>query len=225
MKIITLTLLAFFGLQNLFGQISMKADICIYGATSAGVIAAYTAKMQGKSVILLEASEHIGGLTTGGLGQTDIGNKYAITGLSRDLYRKVGKHYGKFEQWTFEPKVTSKVFNDYLQKAQIKVLTGKELLKVTKSNNTIAKIELLDENNQKITVNAQYFIDCSYEGDLMAMAGVSFTVGREDNKKYNELEKAIQIQKEMDSFQNENDIRISFRYDFNYPFKRFRVPR
>jgi hypothetical protein len=193
MKIITLTLLAFFGLQNLFGQISMKADICIYGATSAGVIAAYTAKMQGKSVILLEASEHIGGLTTGGLGQTDIGNKYAITGLSRDLYRKVGKHYGKFEQWTFEPKVTSKVFNDYLQKAQIKVLTGKELLKVTKSNNTIAKIELLDENNQKITVNAQYFIDCSYEGDLMAMAGVSFTVGREDNKKYNETWNGVQM--------------------------------
>jgi hypothetical protein len=193
MKIKTLTLFAFLGLQNLFGQISMKADICIYGATSAGVIAAYTAKMQGKSVILLEASEHIGGLTTGGLGQTDIGNKYAITGLSRDLYRKVGKHYGKFEQWTFEPKVTSKVFNDYLQKAQIKVLTGKELLKVTKSNNTIAKIELLDENNQKITVNAQYFIDCSYEGDLMAMAGVSFTVGREDNKKYNETWNGVQM--------------------------------
>jgi hypothetical protein len=193
MKIKTLTLFAFLGLQNLFGQISMKADICIYGATSAGVIAAYTAKMQGKSVILLEASDHIGGLTTGGLGQTDIGNKYAITGLSRDLYRKVGQHYGKFEQWTFEPKVTSKVFNDYLQKARIKVLTGKELLKVTKSNNTIAKIELLDENNQKIEVNAQYFIDCSYEGDLMAMAGVSFTVGREDNKKYNETWNGVQM--------------------------------
>jgi hypothetical protein len=66
-------------------------------------------------------------------------------------------------------------------------------LKVTKSNNTIAKIELLDENNQKITVNAQYFIDCSYEGDLMAMAGVSFTVGREDNKKYNETWNGVQM--------------------------------
>lgn len=193
MKIKTLTLFAFLGLQNLFGQISMKADICIYGATSAGVIAAYTAKMQGKSVILLEASEHIGGLTTGGLGQTDIGNKYAITGLSRDLYRKVGQHYGKFEQWTFEPKVTSKVFNDYLQKAQIKVLTGKELLKVIKNNHTITEIELLDENKQKIAVKAQYFIDCSYEGDLMAMAGVSFTVGREDNKKYNETWNGVQM--------------------------------
>lgn len=193
MKIKTLTLFAFLGLQNLFGQISMKADICIYGATSAGVIAAYTAKMQGKSVILLEASEHIGGLTTGGLGQTDIGNKYAITGLSRDLYRKVGQHYGKFEQWTFEPKVTSKVFNDYLQKAQIRVLTGKELLKVIKNNHTITEIELLDENKQKIAVKAQYFIDCSYEGDLMAMAGVSFTVGREDNKKYNETWNGVQM--------------------------------
>jgi FAD dependent oxidoreductase len=57
----------------------------------------------GKKFLLIEPSNHNGGLTTGGLGQTDIGNKYAITGLSREFYRKIGKHYGKFEQWTFEP--------------------------------------------------------------------------------------------------------------------------
>ena len=71
-----------------------QVDICIYGATSAGVIAAYTAKKMGKSVVLIEPGTHLGGMTSGGLGQTDIGNKYAISGLSRDFYRRIGKHYG-----------------------------------------------------------------------------------------------------------------------------------
>lgn len=74
-------LILIWGIQVGFSQKTLTYDICIYGATSAGIIAAYTAKIQGKSVILLEPSNHIGGLTTGGLGQTDIGNKYAITGL------------------------------------------------------------------------------------------------------------------------------------------------
>ena len=193
MKILKRILLFILGFQNLNVQTSHKVDICIYGATSAGVIAAYTAKMQGKSVILLEPSNHIGGLTTGGLGQTDIGNKYAITGLSRDFYRKVGQHYGKFEQWTFEPKVTSHIFNSYLQKADIKVFKNKQLVHVVKSKNIITQIELLDENKQKMLVSAKYFLDCTYEGDLMAMAGVSFTVGREDNKKYGETWNGVQM--------------------------------
>ncbi|WP_375583304.1 FAD-dependent oxidoreductase [Cyclobacterium xiamenense] len=71
-------------------------DVVVYGATSSGVIAAYTAKTMGKSVLLVEPSHHLGGLTTGGLGYTDIGNKYAVTGLSRDFYRRLGDHYGKF---------------------------------------------------------------------------------------------------------------------------------
>ena len=80
-------------------------DICVYGGTSAGVIAAYTAKKLGKSVLIVEPGRHVGGLTTGGLGYTDIGNKYAVTGLARDFYRRIGNHYGKFEQWIFEPHV------------------------------------------------------------------------------------------------------------------------
>jgi ribulose 1,5-bisphosphate synthetase/thiazole synthase len=78
-----------------------KVDICIYGGTSAGVIAAYTAKKTGKSVLLIEPGKHLGGLSSGGLGFTDIGNKYAISGLALDFYRRIGKHYGKFEQWIF----------------------------------------------------------------------------------------------------------------------------
>jgi NADPH-dependent 2,4-dienoyl-CoA reductase/sulfur reductase-like enzyme len=65
-------------------------DICVYGGTSAGVIAAYTAAKAGKTVILIEPGKHLGGLSSGGLGQTDIGNKYAITGIARDFYRQIG---------------------------------------------------------------------------------------------------------------------------------------
>ena len=78
-------------------------DICVYGGTSGGVIAAYTAKKMGKSVLLIEPGRQAGGLTTGGLGYTDIGNKYVVTGLARDFYRRVGVHYGKFETWIFAP--------------------------------------------------------------------------------------------------------------------------
>ena len=168
-------------------------DICVYGATSAGVIAAYTAKKQGKSVILIEASKHIGGLSSGGLGQTDIGNKYAISGLSRDFYRKVGQRYGKFEKWTFEPSVTLQIFKNYLKEAKIEVLLQKQLVKVIKSNTTIQLIELKDEFNKKLSIKAKFFIDCTYEGDLMAKTGVSYTVGREANSKYNETWNGVQL--------------------------------
>ena len=175
---------------KVYGQ---SYDICVYGATSAGVMAAYAVKIQGKSVILLEPSTHIGGLTTGGLGQTDIGNKYAITGLSRDFYRKIGQHYGKFEQWTFEPKVASKIFNDYLKKANIEVKTQMELINVIKNLNSITAIELKNAKGQLTKIRAKYFIDCTYEGDLMAKAGVSYTVGREDNRKYGETWNGVQM--------------------------------
>ena len=78
-------------------------DICVYGGTSAGVIAAYTARQMGKTVILIAPDGHIGGLSSGGLGQTDIGNKQAIGGLSRQFYQRLGKFYGEEESWKFEP--------------------------------------------------------------------------------------------------------------------------
>src|SRR5882724_7816102 len=88
---------------------SLNYDVCVYGGTSAGVIAAYAAAKMGKTVILIEPGRHLGGLTSGGLGYTDIGNKYAITGLALDFYRRVGQHYGKFEQWIFEPHVAEDI--------------------------------------------------------------------------------------------------------------------
>jgi ribulose 1,5-bisphosphate synthetase/thiazole synthase len=109
-------------------------DVCIYGGTSAGVIAAYTAAKMGKKVLLVEPGKHLGGLTSGGLGYTDIGNKYAITGLARDFYRKVGKHYGKFEQWIFEPHVAEEIFNEYIKNAGIPVLYDYRIVKAENSN-------------------------------------------------------------------------------------------
>ena len=91
-----------------------NVDICVYGGTSLGVIAAYTAKKQGKSVLLIEPTTHIGGMSSGGLGQTDIGNKYVVQGLALDFYRRLGSHYGTFEKWIFEPHVAENIFRQYI---------------------------------------------------------------------------------------------------------------
>lgn len=175
----------------------LKVDVCIYGGTSAGVIAAYTAKNMGKTVLFVEPTTHIGGLTSGGLGYTDIGNKFAITGLSRDFYRRIGRHYGKFEYWIFEPKVASKVFTEYLSEANIKPLCNYRINKVYKNGTSIESIELMhstDINAARFTIKAKQFIDCSYEGDLMAMSGVSYRVGRESNAEYNEKDNGVQLE-------------------------------
>lgn len=166
-----------------------KVDVCIYGGTSAGVIAAYTAKKMGKSVLLIEPRKNLGGMSSGGLGFTDIGNKYVVTGLARDFYRRLGTHYGKLEQWIFEPSVAESIFKDYVKRANVEVWYGKRLNDVKKSGNAIDQIILEDTYNPSSaykTVKAKVFIDCTYEGDLMARGGVSYTVGREGNAAYNE---------------------------------------
>lgn len=169
-------------------------DILVYGGTSAGITAAYAAKMQGKRVLILEPSNHLGGLTTGGLGQTDIGNKYAITGLSRDFYRRIGSHYGKLEQWTFEPHVAKNIFLDYLEKADIPVKYNRQLAEVTKSGTVIKRLMVENtETNASEVYAANVFIDATYEGDLLAMAGVSYTVGREANTVYGETWNGVQL--------------------------------
>ena len=99
----------------------IEADICIYGGNAAGVVAAYTAAKMNKKVVLIEPGRHLGGLTTGGLGYTDIGNKYTITGLSLDFYRRIGKYYGKLEQWIFEPHVAENIMKQYINEAKVNV--------------------------------------------------------------------------------------------------------
>ena len=178
-------------------QTPVTVDVCVYGGSSAGVMAAYTARKMGKSVLLIEPGRHLGGLTTGGLGYTDIGNKYAISGIARDYYRRIGNHYGKFEQWIFEPHVAEALFKEYINRANVDVLYQYRLASVKKQNGLIQGITLepssttLGGGNR--TVNAKMFLDCTYEGDLMAKAGVSYTVGREDNKTYNETYNGVQL--------------------------------
>jgi hypothetical protein len=175
----------------------ISADICVYGGTSAGVIAAYTAKKMGKTVILIEPGKHLGGMSSGGLGYTDIGNKYVVTGLARDFYRRIGTHYGKFEQWIFEPKVAEDIFNDYVKRAHFSVLFGNRLIKVKKEGSQLKEITLENSYRPSVTTNkiirAKVFIDCTYEGDLMARSGVSYAVGREANSQYDETINGVEL--------------------------------
>lgn len=173
----------------------VTVDICVYGGSSAGVIAAYTAKKMGKSVILIEPGRHLGGLTTGGLGYTDIGNKYAISGIAREYYRRIGQHYGKFEQWIFEPHVAEDLFKEYVKRADVNVLYAYRLVSATKQNGLIQTITLEPSSGSAGTrvIKAKMFLDCTYEGDLLAKSGVSYTVGREDNKKYGETYNGVQL--------------------------------
>lgn len=172
-------------------------DICVYGGTSGGVMAAYAAKKMGKSVLLIEPGKHLGGMSSGGLGYTDIGNKYAVTGLGIDFYRRVGKYYGQFESWIFEPHVAEDVFMQYIREAGVPVLYQSRIVSAVKKNGFIKEISLEDTqapSAQKKTIRATVFIDCSYEGDLMAKAGVSYMVGRESSAVYNESYNGVQVQ-------------------------------
>jgi len=174
-----------------------EVDICIYGGTSAGVIAAYSAKKMGKSVLLVEPGKYLGGMTTGGLGATDIGNKYAVTGLARLFYRRIGEHYNKFEQWTFPPSVATATMNRFVKDADLDVLYYRRITDAQVQNKRIESITLEDsrqpDEETLIQVKAKQFIDCSYEGDLMAKAGVSYFVGREGNEEQDETLNGVQM--------------------------------
>lgn len=166
----------------------LQYDVCVYGGTSAGVISAYTAAREGKTVVLIEPGFRLGGLSSGGLGRTDIGNKQAIQGLSHDFYRRVGKYYGALESWIFEPKVAEKVFQEYITEGNIPVLYGHRIVKASRKGTEITSITLesVEDGVPCKRISAKMFIDCTYEGDLMARAGVSYVVGREDNSVYGE---------------------------------------
>jgi len=192
-QIIVLCLLLAYGCQE--KETPATYDVVVYGGTSAGIIAAYTAKTMGKSVYIIEPSRHLGGLTTGGLGYTDIGNKYAVTGLSRDFYRRLGKHYGKFEQWIFEPHVAKNIFQQYLNEAELEVLYEHRIVAAHKEDGIIRNITIENARNpqDRKTIAGKMFIDATYEGDLMATARVSYTIGREANNQYGERHNGVQL--------------------------------
>jgi len=161
-------------------------DIVIYGGTAAGIVAALQAKSMGKSVVVIEQGKRIGGLTSGGLGDTDVGMKEAIGGLSLEFYRRVARKYAQEGAcWLFEPKVALEVLLEWVEEHNIAVVYGERLdLKdgVIKQGSTIVSVRMESGN----VFNGRMFIDATYEGDLMAKAGVSYVVGRESNAQYGE---------------------------------------
>ncbi|MBQ4915301.1 FAD-dependent oxidoreductase [Maribacter sp. MMG018] len=192
-----------------------KYDIVVYGGTSAGVAAAIQSSRMGKSVVLIEPTNRLGGLTTGGLGQTDIGNKQAIGGISREFYTNIKTYYdeesnwkwerksdykdggqsrteeGEPTMWTFEPSAALSVYHDMIEKEKVKVIYNERLNRdsgVEKVNGKIASITM--ESGKRFI--GKVFLDATYEGDLMATAGVSYTVGREGNAEYGETLNGVQ---------------------------------
>lgn len=190
-------------------------DVVIYGGTSGGVAAAVQTSRLGKTAILIEPGRHLGGLSSGGLGATDIGNKAAIGGIAREFYRRVKKHYAdpanwrqekreayrsgrsteaaaEDAMWTFEPHVAEKLMNQLVQEAKVPVVLDERLeLKqgVEKKDGTILSIRM--ESGK--TFRGRRFIDATYEGDLLALAGVSAHVGREANSVYGETLNGVQV--------------------------------
>lgn len=184
-----------------------SVDICVYGSTPAGIMAAYTARQKGKSVLLVSPTRRIGGMTAGGLGWTDIGDSTShrriIKGFAREFYRRIGNHYGiASPQFYFEPKVALATFEGFLSEAGIRdscdLWREWRIVKADKKSNVLVSIELEKCGAAKgsipnRTVYAKIFMDCSYEGDLMARAGVSYTVGREPSSQYGEPENGVQM--------------------------------
>ena len=160
-------------------------DVAVYGGTSAGVAAAVAAAREGASVVLLEPGRHLGGMSSGGLGATDSGRTETIGGVSLEFYKRLGRHYGEPVSWRFEPHVAEDVFKAMAAEAGVKVLFGHRLKEkggVRKQGSRITGIRM--ENGASF--RAKVFLDCTYEGDLMAFSGVSYTWGRESAKQYNE---------------------------------------
>jgi len=195
-----------------------EADIVIYGGTSVAVISAVQAQRMGKSVIVVSPDKHLGGLSSGGLGWTDTGNKSVIGGLSREFYQRIWQHYNRQEAWKWqkkseygnrgqgtsaidgkertmwisEPHVAEQVFEDFVAEYNIPVHRDEWLdrKKGVKLDGTrIGSITTLSGK----TFKGKVFIDATYEGDLMAAAGISYHVGREANSVYNEKWNGIQV--------------------------------
>ncbi|RKY12408.1 MAG: xanthan lyase [Planctomycetota bacterium] len=195
-----------------------EADIVIYGGTSVAVISAVQAQRMGKSVIVVSPDKHLGGLSSGGLGWTDTGNKSVIGGLSREFYHRIWQHYNRQEAWKWqkkseygnrgqgtsaidgkertmwisEPHVAEQVFEDFVAEYNIPVHRDEWLdrKKGVKLDGTrIGSITTLSGK----TFKGKVFIDATYEGDLMAAAGISYHVGREANSVYNEKWNGIQV--------------------------------
>ncbi len=163
--------------------VAVETDICVYGGTSGGVAAAVAAARLGKSVALVHYNNHLGGMSSGGLGVTDVGQQGAIGGISREFYQRVGQRYNmNVPVYWFEPMVAESVFWQMAGEAGVNVFTNERIAGVAMNGQRIT--ELVTESGMRF--RAKMFIDTTYEGDVIAAAGVSFTVGREGTNTYAE---------------------------------------
>ncbi len=194
-------------------------DVVVYGGTSGGVVAAVQAARMGKSAIIVNHYRHIGGLTSSGLGRTDTGRIATIGGVSREFYQRVRDYYrdedvwrqetrqeymdrtggdlepGQDAQWGFEPHAAEAIYDEMIEEAGVEVAQDEFLVRdggggVVKDG---ARIEAIVTESGR-TFRGKMFIDATYEGDLLAEAGVSYIVGREGNEQYGETLNGIQTQ-------------------------------
>lgn len=209
--------LSFQGCKSGTGSNSYKADVIVYGGTSSAVTAAVQVARMGKSVIIVSPDKHLGGLSSSGLGFTDTGNKEVIGGLAREFYQLIYQHYQNPESWKwqkqseygnkgqgnpaidgenrtmwiFEPHAAEEAFEQMIKQNKIKVFRDEWLDRETgivKNSGSIISITTLSGE----TFRGKVFIDATYEGDLMASAGVKYTVGRESGNVYNETWNGVQ---------------------------------
>jgi len=161
-------------------------DVIVYGGTPAGVMAAKAAAQAGVSVAIVEATMHLGGILSNGLGQTDTAFKQYIGGLTAQFYNDIGSAYGyngSTPEYSFEPHVAESVFNGYVNSAKVQIFLGRYLTAIHQSSGRIASITL----DNGTVISAGQWIDASYEGDLMAAAGAAYVVGREGRATYGEM--------------------------------------
>jgi len=234
----SILLLGFLILQSC-NQKNSDYDIVIYGGTSAGISAAIQSSRMGMSVVIIEPSDRIGGLTTGGLGQTDIGNKQAIGGIAREFYQNVRKYYQNPESWkwqkpeefrdsgqsktyanedamwTFEPSAALQIFQEMLAPETNIILVYNERLdreKGVKMTNGVITSIVMESGRE---FKGKMFIDATYEGDLMASSGVSYTIGRESNDQYGETLNGVQANDKSLTLLNEISIN-GYNHNFRH---------
>ncbi len=184
---------------------TISADICVFGGTSGGVVAAVQAARLGKTVVLAEPGNHLGGMTSGGLSAVDIGDPRSIGGIAREYFTRLAATSGKELVWdkpfknpnggpatggafAIEPHHAEQLFDEWVRHPSINVRRSAKLASVIKAGTRIVEIELTNGDR----IRAKMFIDATYEGDLMAKAGVTYTLRREGNAQYGESFNGIQ---------------------------------
>jgi len=180
-------------------------DIVVYGGTPGGVAAAIAAARQGRSVALIEYHKHIGGMTTSGLGKSDIETREAIGGLFREFTAKVHAHYAEIygpthenvklsrDGYYFEPSVAQRILDRMVtDESKIRVFTNHRIEEAIRQGNRVTGIRVRNRaTNEILEFRGRIFIDGTYEGDLLAYAGARYRLGRESRAEFNELHAGV----------------------------------